>query len=71
MVYRKNMVNPNKKQINLQIHETIVVEGKDDESAVKKAVNVALLHHKAVGNKVAFLKNGKIVHEIPSNAKMG
>ena len=38
---------------------------------VKKAVNNALLHHKAVGNKVAFLKNGKIVHEIPSNAKMG
>jgi len=38
---------------------------------VKKAVNVALLHHKALGNKVAFLKNGKIVHEIPSNAKIG
>lgn len=38
---------------------------------VKKAVNKALLHHKAVGNEVAFLKNGKIVHEIPSNAKMG
>ena len=38
---------------------------------IKKAVNTALLHHKAVGNKVAFLKNGKIVHEIPSNAKMG
>lgn len=38
---------------------------------VKKAVNKALLHHKAVGNKVAFLKNGEIVHEIPSNAKIG
>lgn len=38
---------------------------------VKKAVNTALLHHKAVGNKVAFLKNGKIVHKIPSNAKLG
>ncbi len=38
---------------------------------VKKAVNKALLHHKAVGNKVAFIKNGKIVLEIPSNAKMG
>ena len=37
---------------------------------VKKAINTALLHHKAVGNKVAFLKNGKIVHEIPSNSKM-
>jgi hypothetical protein len=37
----------------------------------KKAVNTALLHHKAMGNKVAFIKNGKIVHEIPSNIKKG
>ena len=44
---------------------------KNMTETVKKAVNTALLHHKAVGNKVAFLKNGKIVHEIPSNAKMG
>lgn len=31
---------------------------------VKKAVNTALLQHKAVGNKIAFWKDGKIVHEI-------
>ena len=38
---------------------------------VKKAVNTALLYHNAVGNEVAFLKNGKIVHEIPSTLKKG
>lgn len=38
---------------------------------VKNAVSKALLHHKAMGNKVAFLKNGQIVHEVPSNQKHG
>ncbi len=55
--------------MNKQSKENTLPESMTE--TVKKAVNVALLHHKAVGNKVAFLKNGKIVHEIPSNAKKG
>ena len=33
---------------------------------VKQAVNSALLQHKAVGNKIAFWRDGKIVHETPT-----
>ncbi len=38
----------------------------DITGTVKQAVNSALLHHKAVGNKIAFWRDGKIVHETPT-----
>ncbi|RUM37412.1 MAG: hypothetical protein DSY57_04185 [Desulfobulbus sp.] len=36
---------------------------------IREAVNRALLQHKAVGNKVAFWHEGKIVVEVPSTIK--
>ena len=41
----------------------------DMTQTIKKAVNKALLHHQAVGNKIAFWDNGKIVVEVPTNIK--
>ena len=41
----------------------------DMTQTIRQAVKKALLHHQAVGNKVAFWNNGKIVVEIPTNIK--
>jgi len=34
-------------------------------ATIKNAVNSALLHHKAVGNEIAYWSEGKIVVEVP------
>ncbi len=34
---------------------------------IKEAIQKAILHHKAVGNKIAFWDKGKIVVEVPEN----
>lgn len=34
---------------------------------IKNAVNNALLHHQAVGNKIAYWKEGEIIVEVPSD----
>ncbi len=34
-------------------------------ATIKKAVNSALLHHKAVGNKIAYWSEGQIKIEVP------
>ena len=37
-------------------------------ATIKQAVNTALLHHHAVGNKIAYWDNGEIVIEIPDES---
>jgi len=37
----------------------------DMTEAIKNAVNEALLHHQAVGNKIAYWDKSKIVVEVP------
>ncbi len=37
---------------------------------IQNAVNKALLHHQAVGNKIAYWDDGKIVVEVPKNYQL-
>ncbi len=37
----------------------------DMTATIKNAVNAALLHHQAVGNKIAYWDKGKVVVEVP------
>lgn len=37
---------------------------------IKQAVRRALLQHRAVGNKIAFWDDGKIVVEVPKDAQL-
>ena len=39
-------------------------------ATIKNAVNTALLHHQALGNKIVYLKDGKIVVEIPNETQI-
>ena len=41
----------------LSFRESGIVE------TAKKAIGTALLHHRAIGNEIAFWKDGKIVYE--------
>ena len=43
---------------------------KEMTATIKNAVNTALLHHQAVGNKIAYLKDGKIVVEVPKETQI-
>jgi len=39
-------------------------------ATIKKAVNSALLHHKAVGNKIAYWSEGQIRVEVPRKTQL-
>jgi ribonuclease M5 len=69
------MAISHKKQIDVQIYETIVVEGKDDESAIKQAVNAEIIitHGFCISEKTfqniewAQKKNGIIIFTDPDS----
>jgi len=42
----------------------------DMTQTIKQAVRRALLQHRAVGNKIAFWDDGKIVVEVPKDAQL-
>ena len=42
----------------------------DMTATIKNAVNNALLHHQAVGNKVAYWDKGKIVVAVPGKTQV-
>jgi hypothetical protein len=39
-------------------------------ATIKNAVNTALLHHKAVGNKIAYWSEDKIIVEVPKETQI-
>ncbi|WP_339137044.1 MAG: hypothetical protein WGN25_03670 [Candidatus Electrothrix sp. GW3-4] len=39
-------------------------------ATIRKAVNSALLHHKAVGNKIAYWSEGQIQVEVPRETQL-
>ena len=42
----------------------------DMTATIKNAVNNALLHHQAVGNKIAYWNKNKIVVEVPRKTQV-
>ncbi len=50
------------------IDSTVFTE--DMTATIKSAVNNALLHHKAVGNKIAHWHKNKIVVEVPKSKQV-